>query len=562
MPTSAAQRTALPRSRTLSAQVARPVESLLHRMAPALSAASLAAALVIATPPATAAVDTVTVYPDRAGVSRVITERVGPDTSELLIDDLPIGLDRDSLRVGATGPDGLRIGALDFDIVRGSERVNPAARDLAERIEALEAERAGVADRIAARDLQLSLLQRVVAASGDNAPSPGDLLAELDRLGEQADRVYAERRELLEQQAALSEDIERLQRQLADLGNQQQDRLSLRIAVDAPNAGSARFTLDYTVGGASWRPVYEWRLDTEDQALTLVQSAEVRQATGEDWSDARVAVSLARPSSGGALPELYPWWIDVLQPAPQALRSRAAAESAADVARFAEAPPPGKAAGHAQAELSGPTLTQRYDLPGRVEIPSDNQKHRFRLDQRTLAAELAARTVPSRQPAAWTFVEAEWTGDAALPPGPVQLFQDGASMGRSAFAGAAPGAVIESSFGVDDRIEIDYELVRQERDVTGLLNKTVNELREHRIAITNRHSRPVSLTVLDQLPVSRDDRIEVRLTDRSTAPDRRDIDDQPGRIAWDLELAPGQTRELMLGVIVSWPEDLPGVTGW
>ncbi|MBY6203597.1 mucoidy inhibitor MuiA family protein [Halomonas denitrificans] len=529
---------------------------------PMMTFGLIAAALLLAVPAASAAVESVTVYPDRASVTRVVTERVGPAQAELVIDDLPVGLDRDSLRVGATGPEGLRIGALDFDIVRGSERVNPAARDLTERIEALEAERAGVADRIAARDLQLNLLQRVVAPSGDNAPDPADLLAQLDRIGEQADRVYAERRELLERQAALSEDIERLQRQLADLGNQQQDRLELRIALDAPNAGSARFTIDYTVGGASWRPVYEWQLDTRAGDLTLVQSAEVRQATGEDWSGARVAVSLARPSSGGALPQLYPWWIDVAQPAPQALRSRNAAESAADVARFAESPAPGKAAGHAQAELAGPALTQRYDLPGRVAIPSDNQPHRFRLDERTLEAELAARAVPSRQPAAWTFVEAEWTGDAALPPGPVQLFQDGASMGRAGFPGAAPGAIIESSFGVDDRIEIDYDLVRQEREVTGLLSKTVRELREHRITITNRHARPVSLTVLDQLPVSRDERIEIRLTDRSTAPDRRDVDDQPGRIAWDLELAPGQTRELVLGVVVSWPEDLPGIMGW
>lgn len=528
-----------------------------HRTATACMAA---AALLLATSPAAAAVDAVTVYPDRASVTRVISERVGPDMAELIVDDLPIGLDRDSLRVGATGPDGLRIGALDFDIVRGSERVNPAARELAERIETLEAERAGVADRIAARDLQLSLLQRVVASSGDNAPAPGELLAQLDRLGEQADRVYAERRELLERQAALNEDIERLQRELSDLGNQQQDQLKLRIALDAPNAGSARFTLDYTVGGASWRPVYEWRLDTDAAELTLVQSAEVRQATGEDWSAARVAVSLARPSSGGALPELHPWWIDVLQPRPERRAQYAEAPQMLDAAEVSGSRM--KEASVAMARLAGTALTQRYDLPGRVAIPSDNQPHRFRLDERTLAAELAARAVPSRQPAAWTFVEAEWTGDAALPPGPVQLFQDGASMGRSAFAGAAPGAVIESSFGVDDRIEIDHELVRQEREVTGLLSKTVNELREHRITITNRHARPVSLTVLDQLPVSRDERIEVRLTDRSTSPDRRDIDDQPGRIAWDLDLAPGQTRELVLGVVVSWPEDLPGVSGW
>lgn len=524
---------------------------------------ALSALLWIFASPASASVETVTIYPDRASVIRSIQQRVGPDSTDLVVTDLPVGLDRDSVRVSASGPDGLRIGALDFEIVRGSEQVNPQARELAERIEALEAERSAVADRIAARDLQLTLLQRLLAPSNDNGPAPLDLLDQLDRFGEQADRVYGERRQLLERQAELNEEIARLQRQLADLGNQQRDLLTLRVAIEAPNAGSADFELSYTVGGASWRPVYEWRLDSQAETLTLVQSAEVRQATGEDWSDARVSVSLARPSSGGALPELYPWWVDVARPVPE----RAGRQNMADSAELGQmvmesAAKPAAAAMTPGAELAGPALTQRYDLPGRVSIPADNRPHRFRLDERRLEATLTARAVPRRQPAAWTFVEAEWSGETALPPGPVQLFQDGASMGRTRFAGAAPGAVIESSFGIDDRIEIAYELVRQDRSTSGLINKTINELREHRIKITNRHERNVTLTVLDQLPVSRDERIEIRLSDRSTEPDRRDLDDQPGRVAWDVQLAPGAERELTVGVVVSWPEDLAGVSGW
>lgn len=523
----------------------------------------IAATTWLAALPAGAAVDQVTVYPDRASVTRVIQQRVGPDSEQLVVDDLPVGLDRDSVRVSASGPDGLRIGALDFEILRGSEQINPDARELAEQIDDLEAERSAIADRIAARDLQLSLLQSVITPAGDNAPSPMDLLDELDRFGEQADRVYAERRQLLARQEELNVEIARLQRELADLGNQQRDQLTLRIALKASRAGAAEFRLDYTVRGASWRPVYEWRLDTTAEALTLVQSAEVRQSTGEDWSEASVSVSLARPASGGALPELYPWWIDVMQPAPQRSRSQNFSDSAELGQAVMEAAPSTMKRSEAiQADLAGSTLTQRYDLPGRVSIPADNRPHRFRLDERELEATLTARAVPSRQPAAWTFVEAEWTGDAALPPGPVQLFQDGAAMGRTNFQGAAPGATIESSFGIDDRIEIAYELTRQDRTTSGLINKTVDELREHRVTVTNRHDREVALTLLGQLPVARDERIEVRMTERSNEPDRRDLDDQPGRVAWDLRLAPGEERELTVGIVVSWPEDLPGVTGW
>lgn len=523
---------------------------------PATVSAVLVAVLVA--PTAWARVDAVTVYPDRASIERTLEREVGPDSEKVRLAELPIGLDRDSVRVRADGPDGLRIGALDFEIVRGSERVVPEARALAERIERLEAERSAVADRIAARDLQLNLLQRVAASSGEAAPTPGELLSALDRLGEQADRVYADRRNLLAEQQEIGETLDRLRRELADLGTQQRDVLALSIAVEAPNAGPARFTIDYTVGNASWRPVYEWRLDTADATLRLVQSAELRQSTGEDWQDASVAFSLARPASGGQLPTLGPWWIDVIAARPE-LERRQFAEAPQALSAMDAA---GARADVIGAELQATGLTQRYALPGRVDVPSDNRPRRFRLDEHVLDAELTARAVPQRRDAAWTFVATEWSGDAALPPGPVQLIQDGASMGRTNFGGAAPGGRIEASFGIDDRIEIDVELVRQDRRTEGLLNKTVREVRENRWTVSNRHQRPITLSLLGQMPVARDERIEVELTDRSTRPDRRDVDDQPGRLAWDLALDPGESREITFGVSVAWPADLDGVTGW
>ena len=520
--------------------------------------AGLLVASGFATTIAAARVDAVTVYPDRATIERISEHRVGPGIDRIRIADLPVGLDRDSVRVRAEGPDGLRIGALDFEIVRGEQRVLPEARALAERIEQLEAERSAVADRIAARALQLSLLQRVAAPTGEVAPPPGELLAELERLGELADRVYSEQRELRMQQDDLGETIERLRRELADLGGEQRDVLALTIAVDAPGAGTARFEIGYTVGGANWRPVYEWRLDTTAATLRLVQSAELRQSTGEDWANASVAFSLARPASGGQLPTLGPWWIDVIAARPE-LQRRQFAEAPQALSAMEAA---GASADVLAAELQTTGLTQRYALPGRIDVPSDNRPRRFRLDEHVLDADLTARAVPQRRDAAWTFVATDWIGEAALPPGPVQLIQDGASMGRTNFSGAAPGGRIEASFGIDDRIEIDVELVRQDRRTEGLLNKTVRELREHRWTVSNRHQRRITLSLLGQMPVARDERIDVELTDRSTAPDRRDVDDQPGRMAWDLELDPGETREITFGISVAWPAELDGVTGW
>jgi hypothetical protein len=95
-----------------------------------------------------------------------------------------------------------------------------------------------------------------------------------------------------------------------------------------------------------------------------------------------------------------------------------------------------------------------------------------------------------------------------------------------------------------------------------MLRKSDVLTRVERISITNGHSRAIDLTVLDAMPVSRDERIEVSLTESSTRPDRREVDDRPGVVAWDRELSSGGEVELTVGYRLSFPEDLPGIEGW
>jgi len=509
-----------------------------------------------------ASVTEVLLFPDGATVTRVHEFELHPDTEQIRIEGLPTRLQLDSIRVRAPGPEGLRIGTLDFERVRGSERVTVEARELEQRLEELTRQRHGVEDRITVRELQLSVLEDAEDAEPEFSDSLAERLAQLDRLGQQADQIFAQRRELMEQKQELSEEIERLQQTLEDMGREQLDSFNLTAAIEVEDSGPARFTVEYTVTGAYWQPVYEWRLDTITSRLGLILSARVRQSTGEDWRDAKLAVSLARPSTGGNLPKLAPWWVDVQQPprpdAPDVSRQRSL--SASERIEFTDSRI--VEAKRIQAELTSTGLSQRYEVPGRVTVPSNNRNFRFRLAEHALDATVTARAVPQRNAAAWTFVKARWTGEAALPSGNVRMYQDGTAMGLATFEGIAPGATIEQSFGADDRIEVQTELIRQDRSTSGLISKTTREVREYRWTLTNRHSRSMQITLLGQMPVARDDRIEVELTDRTDPPNRRDIDNIPGRIAWDLEVAAGETREIILGFAVSWPAELPGVTGW
>lgn len=517
--------------------------------------------------PALAKVESVTVFPDRATVTRVIEVNVEAGSGELVRSDLPVNLSRDSLRISATGPQGLRLGAYRLETVRGSERVSERARELEQRLQALRDERSAIDDDIQARNLQISLLESLAngAGQGDAKLAVDGWDTALEAVGSGAEEVLAARHQLNIDRRELDRDIERLEQELADLGQQQQDTLSLSLAYESETSGAAAFTVEYTVGGASWRPVYEWRLDTEGDELQIVQFAEVRQRTGEDWSNAQLMLSLSRPAAGGRLPEVSPWWIDVVEPRPEQKESLDRAMVTGSRAQsgemqFAAAPPP--EAEWDSSELVGNEYTQAYRVPGRASVAADNQAHRFRLDEHAVDVSLSARTVPRYQPTAWLYAEGTWDGELALPPGSVTLYQDSTLVGEMRFEGVAPGEELASSFGVDDRISVEYELVRDDRATEGMLRKSNVLTRVHRISVSNGHSRPIELTVFDAMPVSRDERIEVSLTDGTAAPDRRDADDRPGVLAWDREVPAGESLELTVGYRLSFPEDLEGIQGW
>lgn len=514
-------------------------------------------------PPVMATIESVTVFPDRATVSRVTDTEVKAGSGEWVVSDLPTGLSRDSLRLSAQGPEGLRLGAFQFRTVRGSEQVSPRAREIELRIEALVGERDRVDDALRARQLQITLLESLAggAGQGDAKLSIEGWDRALQTIGSGAEDVLGARRELSEERVKLDREIERLQRELADLGQSQRDSLELVVAWESSSAGAARLHVEYSAGGASWRPVYEWRLDTETSVLTLVQFAEVRQRTGEDWSNAELELSLARPSAGGQLPELTPWWIDVARPpAAEALDRARVTGARREQAQFAAAPV--AEAEWDSAQIGGTEFTRAWRVPGKASVAADNQPHRFRLDEHSLDVSLSARMVPRRQATAWLYAEGEYEAEDALPPGTATLYQDRTLVGQIRFAGVAPGGTIASSFGVDERISVDYRLLADERATTGMLRKSTRLTRRYGIEITNGHSRAIAVTVLDQMPVSRDERIDVSLTDATTPPDQRDVDDKPGVLAWNRSVGPGATLNLTISYRLSFPEDLEGVQGW
>lgn len=495
------------------------------------------------------AVHAVTVYPDRATVTREHRAPVTAGEGIVRIEPLPVRIDVANLRVRAEGPEGLVITHVETRTVHGRELAHPDERALADALQAARDERRMLADGRQAQAMKLSFIERLVENAGAVEPGlPPDqwhrawgLVSEgaLDTL-EQIARIDQALREI-------DSEISRLERELNALRTGRRESIEVGVHYQSAREGEARITLEYDVPDASWSPVYEARLDTAVGQIEIVQRAEVRQNTGEEWSNVTLHLSTTRPALGGRLPELQPWFLDT-RPPPRAMMRKDAA-----VAEMLSAPAP---APMLEAVLETTGFAATYRVAGRVSVPADNRQQRFLLASHSQNAALSGRAVPAQTPHVYLFAEASFAGEAPLLPGPVTLFQDAALVGATRISGLAPGAPLRLAFGVDDRVEVRREIDRDRVGREGLIRRQQRLERAYRITVTNRHTRGLTVTVLDRLPVPRDDRVKVDLHTASTPPSETDVDGRPGVLAWTSELGAGESRDLHFGYVVSWPDDM------
>lgn len=519
----------------------------------------------------------VTVFPGRAEVTRAAAVDLPVGKSLVALEGLPASLFPQSVRVRTAAGPALRIGSVETQTVFAKEAVQAEERRLRQEIEELQDRRRQREDQISALRLKLEFIKSL----GREAPKTvqeeigrGSLAPETwqqawsmigDGAKEALDGIYAAEVE----QRRIDREIQQKQRTLSQIRTGRKSSVTARIQVEATAPTKLRLALSYQVPGAGWRPLYDARLDTQAETLNWTQIGEVTQRTGEDWTDVQLILSTARPSGDARMPDLDTWFLDFL-PQPMA-RS--------ELSKFREAPEESRVGQAMQesdllekedgeglkalapvAEVVASEFVAEYRIAGLAKVAADSAPRKFVIAERDMPATLAVQTVPKVVPLAYLFAEIEHPGEEPWLSGPVSIFRDGGFVGTSFLALLRPGEKRKLSFGVDDKVKVGFRLLEGERSREGLINKDRRVERRFLIELENLHKRAFEVTVLDQLPVSRDERIEVELLSNSTAPSSNDLDDRKGVLAWIRNLEPAQSDSIRFGYAVTYPEKetLPG----
>ncbi len=538
---------------------------------------TLMALLFIAIAPAPLAAATVpsriqsaTVYADRARVVRGAEASVEAGVNEIRLQTTAFHIDPESVMARVFGQGELlgvqyRQVPVDTHPQENIEALRGRLRELERRLGALNDEKAVLDRRRAFLDSFIDFSKTQVPREiQTRLPDASTLEATLAFVERGYGEANAQRQALDLKIETLQGEIDVTRRELAALEGRGEKQLQvIEILFEAARPQTIRIEAEYQVAGAFWRPLYRAAVPESADSVALSLFAGIHQKSGEDWPDAVLTVSNALPLSGGRLPDLAPWVVDLPRPVAKAQMR------AMDAAVLGAAPAPAAEAGQeleesgppqaalAQAEVRRSALAVEYSLPRPVAVASQDKETLVPVFTRTLQGKFHHLAVPKMRPAAFLVCQTE--ADSELLPGPMQVYFAGQYLGKTQMSEMRAGGPFDLNLGLDRTLLVHREKVSDKRRETffGQIERdTVVRDIGYRIHLENLGDRPATVQLLDHVPVSRIDRIRITDLAFDPAPDQRNDQGREGVMRWERPLEPGQKETVEIRFTVSYPKEM------
>jgi hypothetical protein len=169
-------------------------------------------------------------------------------------------------------------------------------------------------------------------------------------------------------------------------------------------------------------------------------------------------------------------------------------------------------------------------------------------------------SVPKLEQTAYMQARFLYNGGFTLASGRCSLFLDNGYAANIMLPRTSSGEEMRINVGAVPGIRVKYERLENKRSESGLLSKTVQLVREFQITLESFLKQPVSVTVLDQLPVTESKEVDISMLQVTPEPEKAAVekDEKPeGELRWQINLAPREKKAIRFKFSISHPKKKP-----
>lgn len=194
--------------------------------------------------------------------------------------------------------------------------------------------------------------------------------------------------------------------------------------------------------------------------------------------------------------------------------------------------------------------TVDFEIKTPYTIRSDNKSYTVDMESYELPASFQYYCVPKIDRDAFLIARIVDWEKYNLLEGEANVFFEDTYVGKSLLDVRYASDTLEISMGRDKKVAVNREKLKDFTTKQFIGNKK-EETRTWKTTVKNNKTRPISMVVLDQVPVSTLEEIEVNVQKTSGARQNQET----GEIRWEFELRPNAEKELELKYTVKYPKD-------
>jgi uncharacterized protein (TIGR02231 family) len=501
----------------------------------------------------------VVVYRQGAKITQTANISVPQGNSEFILDNLTVAIDPNSLQVSTRG-DAILLSASVRTNFMGYKTLPKRTKQLEDSLQLLNDRIDWIGNEQAVYQGEEKLIidnQKIVNEKEKITTTDLLQLADFYR-----NRLTAVRKKYFENNIELRELREKkiqIEQQLQEINYQKGQQMGeVVLSFSAEQATRVNISISYLTTNAGWSPIYDIRCSGTSKPLDLLYKANVYQTTGYDWNGVDLIISTGNPTANNDRPVLNPWYIDFMQMAVvgygaekrsggmpgAAMNMYMEADASMDLKEEVAAPVP------YQVVETTNQMAVEYEIKIKQNIPTDGKEHIVPISSFELPAVYTYHSVPKLDPHAFLLAKVADYNQFNLLPGQTNIFFEGMYVGQTYLNPEVISDSLVVSMGRDDRINVKREILK---DFTSskVIGSNKKETKGYELIIRNNKTIPVSIEILDQVPLSQNKEIEVEIEEMSGAQYIADY----GRLLWKYDLTPGETRKIRFIYSVKYPKD-------
>lgn len=310
------------------------------------------------------------------------------------------------------------------------------------------------------------------------------------------------------------------------------------------------FIFSYFITNAGWYPSYDVRVANIDKPLELAYKANIYQNSGIDWNNVQLSVSSAQPLSSTNIPSIQPIYLRFLE---AEARQRMEMEDASKMAPQAlgEVVVTGYGSdlsGRPEVSVSQNQTSFSFDIDVPYTVSGDGETRTVSVQEHTLPASYRYFAIPKAQKTAYlTALLTDWE-NLNLLNGEAILYFEQTFVGQSQIRPNAVGDTLQFSLGKDESIAIERNR-QTEFSEKNFFGNRIRETRAWELVIRNSKNKAIELTLVDQIPVSTNEGIEVDLQESSGA----SLNEDTGKLTWNVSMDAGETLKRQFRYEIEYP---------